>query len=145
MKSFMGKYYINSIIDSELIQKHKLYLFDNHKLHNFIKITFSNTMAFNKAKKMFYTDIYKKVNNKNIFIERKLIEQGYIFENEEIKSNCYLYEGDIPPLLKLFHINKISPSGWISIPNKKTKTNNTHCYYEYEIILMRLKELILMK
>jgi len=133
MKTFMGKYYINSIVDSELIQKHKLYLFDNHKLHNFIKITFSNTMAFSKAKKMFYNDIYKKVNNKNIFIERKLIEQGYLFENEEIKSNCYLYEGDIPPLLKLFHINKISPSGWISIPNKKTKTNNTHCYYEYEI------------
>jgi DNA polymerase elongation subunit (family B) len=141
MKSFMGKYYINSIIDSELIQKHKLYLFDNHKLHNFIKITFSNTMAFNKAKKMFYTDIYKKVNNKNIFIERKLIEQGYIFENEEIKSNCYLYEGDIPPLLKLFHINKISPSGWISIPNKKTKTNNTHCYYEYEININEIKRI----
>jgi DNA polymerase elongation subunit (family B) len=141
MKTFMGKYYINSIIDSELIQKHKLYLFDNHKLHNFIKITFSNTMAFNKAKKMFYTDIYKKVNNKNIFIERKLIEQGYIFENEEIKSNCYLYEGDIPPLLKLFHINKISPSGWISIPNKKTKTNNTHCYYEYEININEIKRI----
>ena len=141
MKSFMGKYYINSIIDSELIQKHKLYLFDNHKLHNFIKITFSNTMAFNKAKKMFYTDIYRKVNNTNIFIERKLIEQGYIFENEEIKSNCYLYEGDIPPLLKLFHINKISPSGWISIPNKKTKTNNTHCYYEYEININEIKRI----
>ena len=141
MKTFMGKYYINSIVDSELIQKHKLYLFDNHKLHNFIKITFSNTMAFNKAKKMFYNDIYKKVNNKNIFIERKLIEQGYLFENEEIKSNCYLYEGDIPPLLKLFHINKISPSGWISIPNKKTKTNNTHCYYEYEININEIQDI----
>ena len=141
MKTFMGKYYINSIIDCELVQKHKLYLFDNHKLHNFIKITFSNTMAFNKAKKMFYTDIYKKVNNKNIFIERKLIENGYIFENEEIKSNCYLYEGDIPPILKLFHINKISPSGWISIPNKKTKTNNTHCYYEYEVNINEIQNI----
>ncbi len=141
MKTFMGKYYINSIIDCELVQKHKLYLFDNHKLHNFIKITFANTMAFNKAKKMFYTDIYKKVNNKNIFIERKLIENGYIFENEEIKSNCYLYEGDIPPILKLFHINKISPSGWISIPNKKTKTNNTHCYYEYEVNIQDIQNI----
>ena len=141
MKSFMGKYYINSIIESELVQKHKLYLFDNHKLHNFIKVTFSNTMAFNKAKKMFYTDIYKKVNNKNIFIERKLNENGYLFENEEVKINCYLYEGDIPPLLKLFHINKISPSGWISIPNKKTKINNTHCYYEYEVNINEIQNI----
>jgi hypothetical protein len=33
-----------------------LYGFDNKKLHNFIKISFTNTGAYNKLKKIFYDD-----------------------------------------------------------------------------------------
>ena len=46
-----------------------------------------------------------------------------------------LYESSIPPLLRYFHLNDISPSGWIKIKNaKKYVVSNkvTRCDYEYE-------------
>ena len=50
------------------------------------------------------------------------------------KTALQLYEANIPPLLRFFHIKNISPSGWISISNKyKQSTNNTLCNYEYEL------------
>ena len=131
LKLKMGNYYDESIIDSKLIKKQKLYGFDNKKLHTFIKISFKNTMAYNKAKKVFYKDII--IGN---YFERKLLEEGYIYKNENSITNCYLYEGNIPPLLKLFHLKEISPTGWIALLSgkaKKTKMKKTHCSYEYII------------
>tara|TARA_B100000902_G_scaffold399878_1_gene473285 strand:+ start:704 stop:4567 length:3864 start_codon:yes stop_codon:yes gene_type:complete len=129
LKLKMGNYYDESIIDSKLIKKQKLYGFDNKKLHTFIKISFKNTMAYNKAKKIFYKDI--SIGN---YFERKLLEEGYIYKNDDSITNCYLYEADIPPLLKLFHLKEISPTGWIALISnkiKKPKVKKTHCSYEY--------------
>ena len=39
----MGSYYEDSIIESKIIKKQKLYGFDDKKLHTFIKISFCNT------------------------------------------------------------------------------------------------------
>ena len=48
-----------------------------------------------------------------------------------------LYEANIPPLLRLFHIRKISPSGWVAIPLSKVMKQHTFkqttCDYEYHI------------
>tara|TARA_B100000902_G_scaffold243071_1_gene230145 strand:+ start:22004 stop:25828 length:3825 start_codon:yes stop_codon:yes gene_type:complete len=127
IKKKLGNYYEDSIVESKLIKRHKLYGFDDHKLHNFVRISFTNNGAFNKAKKMFYKDTYE-----NGYFNRELIKDGYIYQN----THCYLYEANIPPLLKLFHIQEISPSGWILLPSNKIKTINkktTHCAYEYII------------
>ena len=51
----------------------------------------------------------------------KLIKEGYIYKDDTGSTNCYLYEGDIPPLLKLFHIKEISPSGWICLNKDKIR------------------------
>lgn len=131
LKLKMGNYYDESIIESKLIKKQKLYGFDNKKLHTFVKISFKNTMAYNKAKKIFYKDI--SIGN---YFERKLLEEGYIYKSDNNITNCYLYEGDIPPLLKLFHLKEISPTGWIALSpgkTKKPKIKKTHCSYEYII------------
>lgn len=127
LRKKMGNYYEDSIVSSQLIKKHKLYWFDNGKLHNFIKINFTNSAALNRTKKIFYLD----TNIGGVF-NRELIKEGYTYKG----FNCYLYEGNIPPLLKLFHIKEISPSGWILLPSNKIKiiTNNkkiTSCTYEY--------------
>jgi hypothetical protein len=63
--------------------------------------------AFNKVKNLWYTD-YTKGHN--------LLKDGYKFNDTNIK----LYEANIPPLLRFFHIRDISPSGWIALPKKKT-------------------------
>jgi hypothetical protein len=79
-------------------------------------------VAYNKVKNLWYTDYNKG---------HKLFKNGLHFENTDIK----LYEAAIPPLLRLFHIRDISPSGWIALPKKKTMeiTDNkkTTCNYEF--------------
>ena len=137
LKKHMGSYYEDSIVESKIIKKQKLYGFDNKKLHTFIKICFSNTLAYNKAKKIFYKDTVI-----GSYFERKLISEGYIYKDDEDTTNCYLYEGDVPPLLKMFHIKEISPTGWVMMPNNKLrnpKKNNTHCSNEYLIDIQYIK------
>jgi DNA polymerase elongation subunit (family B) len=119
----MGKYYSESITSSKIIRRKKLYGFDNHKEHKFIFIEFANLNAFNKAKNFWYTD-YQSGHN--------LLKNGYRYFDTDIK----LYEANIPPLLRFFHIKNISPSGWIAIPSKKIieyKDENklVNCDYEF--------------
>ena len=44
-----------------------------------------------------------------------LLKDGYNY----FGTNIRLYEANIPPLLRFFHIKNMSPSGWIAIPKKK--------------------------
>ena len=126
IKNRIGTYYEDSIIKSRLISKKTLYGFDANKQHNFIQIIFKNTMALNKAKKLWYDEIFHPIYSK------LLKPDGYIFEG----TSTYIYESNFPPLLRLFHIKEISPSGWIALPQKhylKHKKQSTTCKYEYTI------------
>ena len=119
LKNKVGKYYENSISGCELVSKKKLYGFDAGRDHKFVQITFNNMQCFNKAKNLWY--------NK----ERKLLENGLLYKGDFL----FLYEANIPPLLRFFHIKDISPSGWVSLPKKKTVQVNfdkkTTCTYEF--------------
>jgi len=123
LKEKMGKYYENSITDSKLIRRKKLYGFDNKKDHKFIFIEFANINAFNKAKNIWYTDYNSG---------HTLLKNGYSYFN----TNIYLYEANIPPLLRFFHLRELSPSGWVAIPKKKAieyrDANKTvNCDYQF--------------
>jgi DNA polymerase elongation subunit (family B) len=110
LKEKLGKYYQNSITECKIIKRKKLYGFDGGKEHKFIFIEFANLNAFNKAKNLWYTDYNKG---------HTLLKNGYRFRDTDIK----LYEANIPPLLRFFHIRDISPSGWVAIPKKKALEN----------------------
>ena len=61
-----------------------------------------------------------------------MLKDGYKFRDTYLK----LYEANIPPLLRFFHIKDISPSGWIAIPKKKVtehknETKNVNCDFEF--------------
>ena len=121
----LGPYYKNSLVGFNKQLKKKLYGFDGHENNNFICLQFNNVPALNKIKNLFYGYINRK---------RVLLNSGYDFEG----TSLYLYEGNIPPILRFFHITNISPSGWIEIPLSKATTitkisKNTTCTYEYEI------------
>ena len=123
IKSKVGKYYENSIVECKIIEKKKLYGFDGGKKYKFILLRFKNTIALNKVKNLFYEN--KKTG-------RRLKDDGYVYNG----THTYLYEANIPPLLRYFHIKEISPSGWVSIPLKKAtryEEKKTTCKYEYEI------------
>ena len=123
IKTKMGKFYKDSISECIIIKRKKLYGFDGGKEHKFIKFEFTSMNAFNKAKNIWYTEYGQD--------GRHLLPKGYIFNNTETK----LYEANIPPLLRFFHIRDISPSGWIALPNKKcvqieNKSKRTTCNFE---------------
>ena len=126
IKSKIGIYYEDSIIRSKFVSRKTLYGFDAGKLYNFIQIIFKNTMALNRVRKLWYDESYENGYSKS------LKPNGYIFE----KTSTYLYESNFPPLLRLFHIKEISPSGWIALSKNhylKHRKNTTTCTYEYTI------------
>jgi len=130
IKDKVGKYYKDSITDCIIIKRKKLYGFDGGKEHKFIKFEFANMGAFNKVKNLWYTDYQKG----HTLIKDSNGNEGYLFNDTYIK----LYEANIPPLLRFFHIKDISPSGWIALPKKKTleikgEMKNTNCDYEFSI------------
>jgi DNA polymerase elongation subunit (family B) len=130
LKKKVGKYYEDSIVECKLIEKKKLYGFDAGKMHRFIMIKFANVPAYNKVKNFWYTD-NKNEDGEN---ERRLLKNGYEFQDCHIE----LYEANIPPLLRFFHLREISPSGWIKLPYKKViqitgNNKTTTCDYEFVI------------
>jgi DNA polymerase elongation subunit (family B) len=111
IKAKLGKYYEKAITDCKLIKRKKLYGFDGGKEHKFVRLAFENVAALNKAKGLWYGAYTKTPNGRS---ERKLLPEGLVFEG----TSTRLYEANIPPLLRFFHIQEISPSGWVSLPTK---------------------------
>ena len=121
----VDNYYKNSIVSYKLVEHHKLYGFSGGKKHNFVKLAFKNSVAMNKYKNLWFS--YKK--------NEKTGENYRIRENIEFnKVSLELYESNIPPLLRYFHITNISPSGWVLVNTSKVINSNeqmTTCKYEY--------------
>ena len=127
----MGKFYDKSITNCIIVNRKKLYGFDGGKQHKFVKFEFSNISAFNKAKNLWYSDYQNG---------HTLLKNGYIFNNCETR----LYEANIPPLLRFFHIKELSPSGWICIAKKKAieiTTKKTTCDYEFVTCYKNIRSL----
>ena len=127
VKRKMGKFYENSITECIIVKRKKLYGFDGGKQHKFIKLEFTNMNAFNKAKNLWYGEYTDS--------GRSLLKHGYPF----MDTNTLLYEANIPPLLRFFHIRDISPSGWVALPNNKSILITKECFKtttcNFEIII----------
>ena len=91
---------------------HKLYGYDAKALHTYVRLQFANLGAFQRAKRIWYEK------------DGILKPDGLTY----IDATMTLYEAHIPPLLRLFHIRNISPSGWVSISESSVTTSkNTMC------------------
>ena len=135
LREKISPFYENSTIDNTFVEQKTLYGFDADKLHKFIKLQFNNTEVLNQVKNLWYN--IKKSKTEYI---KTLKPEGYIFEN----TNTYLYEANFPPLLRLFHIKEISPSGWIRLLEKHckiVKNKKTYCDYEYEVSFENIEKL----
>ena len=123
-REFMSSlgYQSKSILSIELVESNKLYEFSAGKQYKFAKITFQNTIAFNKIKNLWYSEDIHGIR----------IRKNYKFK----ECSLELYESNIPPLLRYFHIYNISPSGWIKINTKfaqqfENNEKTTNCDFEY--------------
>lgn len=118
----------NIKVEGEIVQQRKLYGFDGGRRYKFVKLIFSNTQHMNAVKNMWYNNIKGG--------ERQLKKLQYCSGGRA--DLLELYEGGIPPLLRYFHIENISPSGWIKVPmscrvidTSETNINATTCSYEF--------------
>lgn len=124
----IGPSLAKAILSFKLVERRKLYGYDAGTKHHFIEIKFANMIAYNKVKNLWF----KNETNEDGEQERRLIPGGYKFGSAFLE----IYETNIPPLLRFFHIQEISPSGWISLPFKQTTLvfcKNTSCDFEYVI------------
>lgn len=120
-KSFHG-----SIIDTQLIDSHKLYGFSAGKKYKFVKFVFKNTIIMRKVRGLWV----EYVEDENSPGKNRSQMKPFIFQGTRLE----LYESNIPPLLRYFHIHNVSPSGWVEIPVnrvQKPETKTTTCKYEY--------------
>lgn len=109
-----------------IVKRKKLYGFDGGKQHNFIVLYFKNLAIMNKVKNLWYV-----VSSENAF---DLNPDGYSYNGTSLK----IYESNIPPLLRFFHLNEISPSGWIEFSKCSAieidaSQKTTSCMHEYVI------------
>ena len=116
-EEILGNYYKEGLLECKLVKRKKLYGFDGGKLHKFLVLKFVNMRVYYKVRGLFYN-------------KHKKLQLYKGFQRQHLE----LYEANIPPLLRFFHIKEISPSGWISLSDQyKTFTNRTTCDYEYEV------------
>ena len=105
-----------NVIDKIEIVKHKkLYGFSAGKKFKFLKLIFNSSINMNKVKHLWY---------------RNGVLKDYYFNGNKLE----LYESNIPPMLRFYHINEISPSGWIQINTTKSEQGGikpTNCMFEY--------------
>lgn len=128
IKRKIGRFYEDSIVSSQLVDKQKLYGFSAGKQYKFVQMSFKNMACMNKVKNLWYS---YDMNNR-----KKLSPLEYKGERLDI------YESSIPPLLRYFHIYNVSPSGWVYVPIDsviKVEPKTTTCTYEYICTKDKLK------
>jgi DNA polymerase elongation subunit (family B) len=109
----------DSLLRAEVVDHHKLYGFSGGNKSRFVKLTFMNISAFNRIKNLWYQ-----------YVETGRKYQPYEFQETKLE----LYESNIPPLLRFFHIQNISPSGWVFLHTQrceKVMHKTTTCKYEF--------------
>jgi len=118
-----NKYYNNSIVSAKLVKRKKLYGFDGKKEYCFIHIEFANLRTYNNIKKLWFE--YKDGNSR--------LKKFKISPTISVpKTNILLYEANINPILRFFHLKEISPSGWISIPKNLVIKHNKEITTEFD-------------
>ena len=110
------------VLKVTLLERAPLYGFAAGQQAKFVEISFTNMSAFNAVKGLWYEKDKSGTRRR-----RNLNFNGCGLE---------LFESNLPPLLRFFHIYGISPSGWVEVPlalAKCTETKKTTCTYEWLI------------
>lgn len=106
-------YYIDSF-KTEIVDMKRLYGFTGGKNDRFVKLIFESMKGFSRVKQLWNTD-------------SRSSSTGRHFDTVKYP----IYESNIPALLRLFHINDITPSGWIKVRSKPCEDPTSFCDYSF--------------
>ena len=93
--------------DATLVKRGLLYGYTGGKQFPFLQLSVSNMSAFFSLKKALLTDTQTP----------KMIVDGHTLE---------VYESNIDPMLRFFHMRSINPCGWISIDDIESEDDDIH-------------------
>ena len=119
LKQQMPKYMADALIDITPLQAKSLYGFRAGSQEPFLQLKFASQQAFHSYKNLWYEDHQG---------ERRLRAKSFQ------KTLIDIFEGNIPPLLRYFHMYGIQPSGWVSVPTHAMQEGDhptTTCTFEY--------------
>ena len=122
IKRKVGYYYSRSITRLAFENHKDLYGFSAGPAIQFARIEFTNAQAMNKVRNLWFDEPREG--------EERRQPKDFVYERVKLE----LFESNIPPLLRYFHIYEISPSGWVSVPVKQVRVptvRTTTCKYEY--------------
>ena len=136
IKHRIGSYWATGILNSRLERHSDLYHF-NGSQQVFVRLSFQNTIVMNQVKNLWF---HSWVEGED---RRKPAPFHFPKDPRHPQYTLLrLFESNIPPLLRCFHIHDISPSGWIQIPVGQVETPldpQTTCTYEYTCKISQLK------
>ena len=104
--------YRDCIVKFDVVKRCDMDGFTNGKRQKFLRLIFNNWDAMKRYSWLF---------NKSLRI-RSLAKEPIKFK---------LYESNLEPMLRFFHIKEIKPSGWIKVPKKKV-TNLRGSFYNVD-------------
>jgi DNA polymerase elongation subunit (family B) len=138
----VGAFRAAEVLSATMVDGRRLYGFTGDAHDKFVKLTFANTAAMRKARGLWH--VYKDSPRGPHFGAGAVVD-GDVAEprNEKritkyayLKERLEIYEGNIPPLLRYFHLYEVSPSGWIFLKMTSNVTTPTYrtttCDFEYE-------------
>lgn len=131
LKGRLSGFYKDSIVDCGVCKRRRLRGFDAQCQRKFLFLKFQNMGCFRQIKNLWYTEILTKKSKFNPDGRRWVLNpNGYVFKGSALK----LYESNVPPLLRFFHITGVHPSGWVSVRRPTyPDAPSTTCAHEFEV------------
>lgn len=124
IRDLVGKTH-SKFVTGMILERHRdLYSFSAGEPVLFARIEFTNMSTMNKVRNLWFSQNIEPGKDRR---------QAKEFRYRSVALE--LFESNIPPLLRCFHIHEISPSGWVSIPGnrvvKQAALKKTSCTYEF--------------
>lgn len=118
IRSELGRF-DSHLMPTGLVRRKTLYGFDADTPHQFVKLSFRTESAYKCARYMWQACATSRFD-------------CYTHDGDD----TFLYETQLPPLLRFFHVRDISPSGWVTVAvnrNSIPKKRESTCQHEFVV------------
>jgi DNA polymerase elongation subunit (family B) len=124
MNKKVWKKFRSALVGMDVVERMSAESFTNEKIFNFARLMFNNQIAMNKFKFMFE--------------ENDIYIPGILSSSVRFKT----FEANLPPMLRCFHIRKISGCSWVSVSKyiklEDNKSDGFDCKESYCDIELRV-------
>ena len=127
--SLVGNAFAQEMV-CKLIGAQKFYGFEGDRKRRFVCMQFTSMRAYSKVKNLWFGEVPTRDTDSK-FTRRPgfkwgLKPVGVKFRGEPLE----LYEAQIPPILRFFHVHDLIPTGWAEVTGQPVGEKTSTCAYE---------------